>query len=966
MTSPGGVEAARLSVRVLPDTSKFAAELLRFLRRIEQHVELTLRAAVDLPSLLSSVRHAITAARRLPVRLPAQLDTAGLAAAVRRAAASAEDGVAVRVGVELNTARLAAHVRAAVATRSGRVRLEPDMAHFARELWHWIQQLEDRFTLFLRVEPDIVNLLSSLRAAADIARRTVVVQLRTDLDPTVLIAQTRAAAALASRTAGSIRVPVDIDTSRIAAGLRRIGGAVAGAASRGAGLLASGVKVGLIAAGLGAAVVQAANLAAALAPAAGALAAIPALAAVAGGAVAALKIGFAGVGDAIGGNVDALGRLAPAARAVVDEVRGLAPQFDALRRVVQESLFGPLIGEARALAEVWLPLLETRLSGISGAFSAMFARAGEGARTPEFLAGIDAALRATQAGVAAFAAVTGPLVRALGVVIGAFAPALGRAAEAAAALAGSFAQFLLNADRTGELAGFVSTVGTTLRQIGTVLVQLGGIFAGVMSAAQTSGGGLLATLGQILTSVNAFVSVGPGRDALAGLFGAAQAAVSALLPIVLDLVAAIGPALADLLGPGGLAGGLAALAPAAKPVGAALAGIGRAVAPLLGLLGSVLADALTYLGTLLSMLAAEFGPLIAVFAKAGTALAQGLLPVLMTALETGLPAAVAVGEALATALGPIVPVVGELVTAFVQNLLPALTQLQGVMSSELLPVLTEAATQVGGALVQALRDLAPIMPDLANAAAGLATAVVQVGVALLPLLPILAEIIARLVGSGALTVAVESLTGVVIIAAAIIGALSNALRVVVGWLVQAWDWSQRTSAAMEAGFGAAVSYIASLPGTIRGFFAGAGGWLVDAGRNLVDGLLNGIRQMAARAIQAARDVATSMVNAAKSALGIRSPSTVFAGIGENVVAGFVAGIDSARPAAAGAIDRLVTVPCPPTVEPDGGTDPVVNLTALVRIGDGPVLDAVETAVSRDPERFAQHVRAGERSLTRRG
>jgi hypothetical protein len=47
MTSPGGVERARVSVRVLPDTSRFSAELLADLKKIEAKTVVTLRTALD-------------------------------------------------------------------------------------------------------------------------------------------------------------------------------------------------------------------------------------------------------------------------------------------------------------------------------------------------------------------------------------------------------------------------------------------------------------------------------------------------------------------------------------------------------------------------------------------------------------------------------------------------------------------------------------------------------------------------------------------------------------------------------------------------------------------------------------------------------------------------------------------------------------------------------------------------------
>jgi len=72
--------------------------------------------------------------------------------------------------------------------------------------------------------------------------------------------------------------------------------------------------------------------------------------------------------------------------------------------------------------------------------------------------------------------------------------------------------------------------------------------------------------------------------------------------------------------------------------------------------------------------------------------------------------------------------------------------------------------------------------------------------------------------------------------------------------------------------------------------SGFGSLLYDAGRALIEGLIHGISSMAGGAWNAVTGVAKGLWNAATSALGISSPSKVFAQIGEMVVIGLSLGI----------------------------------------------------------------------------
>jgi hypothetical protein len=82
------------------------------------------------------------------------------------------------------------------------------------------------------------------------------------------------------------------------------------------------------------------------------------------------------------------------------------------------------------------------------------------------------------------------------------------------------------------------------------------------------------------------------------------------------------------------------------------------------------------------------------------------------------------------------------------------------------------------------------------------------------------------------------------------------------------------------------------------------------GRNLMQGVANGISAGLTWVVNAARNAAQSALNVARSILGINSPSTVFAGIGMNMMKGMAQGINANANLAIGATSSAVsdTVP----------------------------------------------------------
>ncbi|SIB39923.1 Phage-related protein [Mycobacteroides abscessus subsp. abscessus] len=87
-----------------------------------------------------------------------------------------------------------------------------------------------------------------------------------------------------------------------------------------------------------------------------------------------------------------------------------------------------------------------------------------------------------------------------------------------------------------------------------------------------------------------------------------------------------------------------------------------------------------------------------------------------------------------------------------------------------------------------------------------------------------------------------------------------------------------------------MAEVGSWPGKIQSFFSDAINWLVDAGRNIVQGLINGISGMIDSAVAKAKELAGAVKNAVTGFLGIHSPSTVMADIGGFIGDGLINGM----------------------------------------------------------------------------
>lgn len=96
---------------------------------------------------------------------------------------------------------------------------------------------------------------------------------------------------------------------------------------------------------------------------------------------------------------------------------------------------------------------------------------------------------------------------------------------------------------------------------------------------------------------------------------------------------------------------------------------------------------------------------------------------------------------------------------------------------------------------------------------------------------------------------------------------------------------------VSAGVEILLGIVRGIPGAILGALGGLGDLLWEAGRDLLRGMINGLRSMAGALADAALAPVRAAVNAVKSFLHIGSPSKLFEGFGVNMGQGMAIGLD---------------------------------------------------------------------------
>lgn len=139
------------------------------------------------------------------------------------------------------------------------------------------------------------------------------------------------------------------------------------------------------------------------------------------------------------------------------------------------------------------------------------------------------------------------------------------------------------------------------------------------------------------------------------------------------------------------------------------------------------------------------------------------------------------------------------------------------------------------------------------------------------------------------------------ILSAIWGVVSSVFNTVAGFVGGIWNGIYNTVSgalsriwsAVTGVFGNVVSFVGGIGGKILGAIGNFGGLLYDKGRSLIQGLIDGAGSLLSSIGKFFLDKVPGWIQEPfKKALGIHSPSRVFAGYGKNIVQGLGKGIDA--------------------------------------------------------------------------
>lgn len=172
------------------------------------------------------------------------------------------------------------------------------------------------------------------------------------------------------------------------------------------------------------------------------------------------------------------------------------------------------------------------------------------------------------------------------------------------------------------------------------------------------------------------------------------------------------------------------------------------------------------------------------------------------------------------------------------------------------------------------------------------------------------KLFAQFVGAvliGAIVVLAAALTGVIVVMAK---AIEVGAKFIAFWISLGVTIDQQMSKARSAVFGtigSIISWFGGLPGAIRSAIGNLGNVLYGAGRDLIQGLLNGAASLL-RTVGSffASKLPGALQGPFKKALGINSPSRVFAEYGMNIAQGLAGGVDKYSSLASNAIAGLAS------------------------------------------------------------
>ncbi|WP_344161719.1 hypothetical protein [Nocardiopsis rhodophaea] len=668
---------------------------------------------------------------------------------------------------------------------------------------------------------------------------------------------------------------------------------------------------------------------------------------------------MSGVGDALaaaGGDAEefeaALDGLAPSAQGFVRAFAGFKAAFAPVQQAVQQQLFQGLGAQVERLTTTALPTLRSGMVGVAGALNTAARSAGDTLANPVFNGTLAQVFAGTAQATRTLGTAVGPLLQVLASLAVVGMPLVQSFAEWAAGATRSAAAFLTSEQGAATMSAMVERAGQVLAQLGRIGASLGVALGGIFGAASVSGEGLLDTIEQLAARFAAWAQSAEGQQQLSATFDTLGQVATSLLEIL--------PLLGGALGV--VASAFSALPPGAQGAVAQVLAFSVAGGALISRL-SALSGAVKGIGSTLGFLGGQIGKPDSAFRKAGasaagfaartaattasvvasgtrmaaSAVASGAR-VAATWTMMGLKALLAAAKMAAAwllGLGPIglviaaVAAVVALVVVYWDEIVSAITTAWDWITEATSATWAWMKSALGAALdfiIGLFMKWHPVGIVISHwgqikAATGRAWSWVKSKVSSLwsSTVGAISKGIARAkayVSAG--WSVVKSATGRAwsSVKSKVSSLLSGTVRFVSSKIQQARAYVLAGWSAIKGATSRAWSAIRSaVTRAIRGAYTKVRSIVSrfkSVGKNIISGVIRGVTGSASRLYSKLKGVAKSALNAAKSALGISSPSSVFADqIGRWIPAGITKGLDQGERA----LDRRMSAMASGLVDP---------------------------------------------------
>lgn len=392
---------------------------------------------------------------------------------------------------------------------------------------------------------------------------------------------------------------------------------------------------------------------------------------------------------------------------------------------------------------------------------------------------------------------------------------------------------------------------------------------------------------------------------------------------------------------GPLTSGISMLAQRISGLSGVFTGLVQTIGPILSQIGTTFQTAFQpVVGMVQSQLLPALQPLMSALQNLGNA----IMPIITAAIQTIAPVLSTIvsniGQTMSVIATAVTPVINN-IAALIQAVLPAIqsafqiwgTYIQGVINA-VFPFIQTVVTSVMNVVNAIISTvLAAINGDWSGVWEGIKNIVSSVWNGI------------QSIVSGA----INAVSGVISsVLSGISGIFSNVWNGIKGAVSSAWSG---ITSAVSSGVSSMMNFITSIPSRIMGVFSGAGSWLLSAGQNIIQGLINGITNAIGGAISAVKNAVSGIIDGAKSLLGIASPSKVFdREIGRMIPAGLGRGVSENERAATRPVEDMVNSLLPSSIVTPM---PVMSSPVPVNMNSGPRVSAPITVNALDPNAAAQ-------------